>query len=237
MKLCTIETGLPPENLIPRFGTYPQMVERWLSPHLPEARFFSVSAVQGENLPAPETYDGYILTGSKHGIYEDLPWIANLRDFLVAAKQAGRPIFGICFGHQIMAEAFGGKAVKSERGWGVGAHHYDYAAASGPGDGASFVFHQDQVTETPPSARVIGAAGHCPIGALEYDFPALSVQHHPEFTRAYIEALLDLRGGSTISAAVTEKARASIADFPVDSAPVARWAADFFRKTLAKQAA
>jgi len=237
MKLCTIETGLPPENLIPRFGTYPQMIEQWLSPHLPEARFFAVSAVEGEKLPAPETYDGYLLTGSKHGIYDDLPWIPVLREFLVAARAAGKPIFGICFGHQIMAEAFGGKAEKSDRGWGVGAHSYEYAEKAGPADGASFVFHQDQVTVVPPAAEIIGTADHCPVGALAYDFPALSVQHHPEFSEEYLAALLDLRGNSVLPADVTSEARASLVERPVDNEPVARWAAEFFRKNLAKKAA
>ena len=237
MKLCTIETGIPPEHLVPIFGTYPEMVENWLSPHLPEAQFFSTSAVRNEQMPAPETYDGYILTGSKHGIYDDLPWIPKLRDFLVAIKNAHRPIFGICFGHQIMAEAFGGRAIKSERGWGVGAHAYRYEADDVPVDGASFVFHQDQVTEVPPGATVIGSADHCPIGALAYDFPALSVQYHPEFTEPYIEALLDLRGSSTLPEDVTAAARTSIADFPVDNVPPADWAASFFRKHVSRKAA
>jgi len=237
MKLCTIETGLPPEHLIPRFGTYPEMIEAWLSPVLPEARFSSTSAVQGETLPALETYDGYLLTGSKYGIYEDHKWIADLRKFLVAARDAGRPIFGICFGHQIMAEAFGGKAVKSDRGWGVGAHAYQYESEAGPRDGASFVFHQDQVVEVPPGAQVVGAADHCPIGALAYDFPALSVQHHPEFSIEYIGELLDLRGNSVIPSDVTSSARTSLARMTVDNEPVARWVADFFRKHLTQKAA
>ena len=237
MKLCTLETGLPPENLIPQFGTYPQMIEAWLSPHLPEARFYAVSAVQGETLPAPETYDGYLLTGSRHGIYDDFEWIASLRDFLVAAKGAGRPIFGICFGHQIMAEAFGGKAVKSDRGWGVGAHSYHYDRGAGPKDGPSFVFHQDQVVEVPPAAEIIGSADHCPVGALAYDFPALSVQHHPEFSEAYLAELLNLRGNSVLPADVTQEARTSLVEKSVDNEPVAQWAAEFFRKSLAQKAA
>ncbi len=236
MKLCIFETGLPPEDIRNDTRSYPDMVADWLSPHLPEARFEAISAVRDAPMPAVESYDGYLLTGSKHGVYDDLPWIARLRDFLVEAKAAGRPIFGICFGHQLMAEAFGGTAKKSDRGWGVGVHDYTNEAGAGPGSGKTFVFHQDQVTEVPPRARVVGSAPHCPIGVVAYDFPALSVQYHPEFSREYMLELLDLRA-VTVPDAIKQTARERLNSVAVDNDPTAVWAAEFFRRSVADLAA
>jgi GMP synthase-like glutamine amidotransferase len=118
---------------------------------------------------------------------------------------------------------------KSERGWGVGAQAYVYDNDSGLENAASFVFHQDQVEQIPPGARVIGSSEICPIGALEYDFPALSVQYHPEFTGDFTRALIDRYDGNVLSSEIAGSARESLTRLSVDNAPVGRWAADFFR--------
>ena len=78
---------------------------------------------EGKLPSAPEEQDGYIVTGSPAGVYDDLPWIEPLKTFLVQAKGKAK-LVGICFGHQIMAEAFGGRVEKSDRGWGIGLHRY-----------------------------------------------------------------------------------------------------------------
>lgn len=228
LRLCILENGLVPEALRDDYASYPAMIEQWLHPELPEATFTDVAPVKGEALPAPEDFDGYLLSGSRHSVYEDLEWIHRTRTFLQALRQQGRPVFGICFGHQLMAEAFGGKTQKAAQGWGVGAQAY-YYRNTGLLDGAALVFHQDQVVRLPPEAQVIGSSAFCPNGALVYDFPALSVQYHPEFTPAYIEALSQRYGGNLIPEAVAAHSVASLQQLCVNNRPVARWVADFFR--------
>lgn len=229
LNLCIIENGLVPEDLRDEFPSYPAMIERWLRPALPEARFTHVSPVQGEPLPAPEAFDGYLLTGSRHSAYEKAPWMLELITFLQQLREQGRPVFGICFGHQIMADAYGGRTAKAEQGWGVGAQPYRYVDTDLQ-DGAALIFHQDQVVDLPAEAWVVGGSEHCPNGALAYRFPALSVQYHPEFSPAYVAALARRYGGERIPAELAEQALASLETLCVDNARVARWAADFFRQ-------
>lgn len=228
MKLCIIENGIVPDAMQPRFGSYPQMIIDWLSPHIPEATFTVVSAVLGEELPKAHEFDGYLLTGSKHSVYERTEWMLAEIDLLRQARDAGRPIFGICFGHQLMADAFGGQTQKAVQGWGVGAQHYENED-EGPNSGASFIFHQDQVVDLPDEARCIGGSGHCKNGVLAYAFPALSVQYHPEFSRDYIRCLAEEFGGNFLPQDIADQALASLEQLSVDNARVAVWAAEFFR--------
>jgi len=92
-----------------------------------DAYDYAVYAADEGELPAsPKNCDAYLVTGSSAGAYEALPWIGPLKDFLNDAKGQAA-LVGICFGHQIMAEAFGGKVIKSPKGWGVGLHRYTVA--------------------------------------------------------------------------------------------------------------
>jgi len=229
MEICVIENGLVPEALNDRYDSYPHMIKRWLSHALPEARFSFVSPVSGDPLPSPNEYDGYILTGSKHSVYEDLEWIHRLKYFVQEVGKIKKPILGICFGHQLMAEAFGGKVTKAEQGWGVGTQKYKYTSCH-LNSGSVLVFHQDQVVDLPVSANVIGSSDHCPYGVLEYDFPAISVQYHPEFEDHYVTELAKLYGGSLIDMQDAQAALDSINTSPSNNQPIAEWAASFFRQ-------
>lgn len=229
MRLCIIENGVIPEELQEEFGSYPRMIENWLAPALPEAEFTYISAVRGEALPDAEVFDGYVLTGSRHSCYEDSPWMLRLVTFLRRLRALRRPVFGICFGHQIMANAYEGRTTRAEVGWGVGAQAYHYAS-EGLEDAVSLVFHQDQVSGLPPEARVVGGSAHCPHGVLEYAFPARSVQFHPEFTPDYLAALLDRYGDGLLPADVTARAYDSLQQLTADNTQISRWVAVFFRE-------
>ena len=117
LRICILENGVTPDDLIDQFGSYPMMIENWLAPFLPEATFTYLSPVQGEALPAPQAFDGYILSGSKYSTYERSPWMLALIEFLQQLREERCPVFGICFGHQIMADAYGGLNAKSAAGW------------------------------------------------------------------------------------------------------------------------
>lgn len=229
LRICILENGRTPDDLIDEFGSYPKMIDKWLSPYLPQATFTYLSPVRGEKLPAPGDFDGFILTGSKHSTYERSPWMVGLIALLQQLRQKRIPVFGICFGHQIMADAYGGLNAKSSKGWGVGAHQYNYETPDLPGSTASFVFHQDQVQKVPPEATRIGGSAHCENGVFAYSFPAISVQYHPEFSAEYIQALAKKFRGDLLSDSVSANALDSITHLPVDASPVAKWVADFFR--------
>lgn len=234
MRICILENGRTPDDLIDEFGSYPHMIDQWLSPFLPEATFTYLSVVRGEKLPAPDDFDGFILTGSKHSTYERSPWMLELIALLLQLRQKHIPVFGICFGHQIMAQAYGGLNAKSDKGWGVGTQQYTYEIPDLPACSASFVFHQDQVQNIPPQATRIGGSTHCENGVFRYSFPAISVQYHPEFSPEYTRALAKKFRADLLGDYVSANALDSIAHLPVDASPVAKWVSDFFRTYCAK---
>jgi GMP synthase-like glutamine amidotransferase len=147
-----LETGRPPEELAPGHGDYLAMVASWIGEA--EAEFKGFAVLDGVLPGDPADADLWVITGSKFGAYEDHAWIAPLEGFIRACRAAGRPMMGICFGHQIIAQALGGVVRKSAKGWGIGIH--DYTAVNWPIDLgpapdtiALQAFHQDQVEELP----------------------------------------------------------------------------------------
>ena len=220
MKLAILETGTPPESLIPRFGRYPAMFERLLAP---DFDYESYDVAAGE-LPAdPADHVAYLITGSPAGVYEPLPWIGDLVAFLRAAR--GRvKLVGICFGHQAMAQAFGGHVEKVAKGWGVGLHTYPIVQPEPWMDDAKAVAvpasHQDQVVLQPPRTDVIASSIFTPYAALAWrDQPAISFQFHPEFEPDYARALIESRRDRLPD---PDSALASL-DRPNDNARVGTW--------------
>jgi GMP synthase-like glutamine amidotransferase len=193
MKVAILETGRPPAGLVERFGDYPAMFEHMLGPGFDLDRF---DIAAGELPTHPSAYDAYLITGSPAGVYDPLPWIEPLKNFLRSAKE--RKMVGVCFGHQVMAEAFGGKVEKSPKGWGIGLQRYaidrvepwmdEVATISVPAS------HQDQIVTQPPNTAVIASSPFAPFAALAWtDRPAISVQFHPEFDPNYAKALIEAR--------------------------------------------
>ncbi|HLK23971.1 MAG TPA: type 1 glutamine amidotransferase [Caulobacteraceae bacterium] len=190
-------------------------------------RAYRTFDVAGGDFPSAATAcDAYIVTGSEAGVYDDRPWIAPLLEFLRAVKGRAR-LVGVCFGHQAMAEAFGGRAIKSPKGLAMGLHTYAFddrerwMDSAAPASAA--VSHQDQVVELPPGAHVVGGNAFTPMGVIAYgDQPAISMQCHPEFMPAYAQALLRTRWAETH---LGERASAAIAelDQPNDHARLGGW--------------
>jgi GMP synthase-like glutamine amidotransferase len=192
MKIGIIETGRPPGGLAERFGDYPDMLRRLLGPGFDYATIDATGA-----LPLPEAHDAFVITGSPAGVYDPLPWIAPLTEWLRQARRRTK-LVGICFGHQIMAEAFGGRVEKSDKGWGVGLHDYPIVARPGWLDGGPLVSapasHQDQVVMQPPRTDLVASSVFTPYAAFAWtDQPAISFQFHPEFDPEYARALIEVR--------------------------------------------
>ena len=219
MRIAILETGRPPSALAERFGDYPSMMARMLGGGFNIDRF---DVAAGE-LPAdPSDYEAYLVTGSPAGVYDPLPWIEPLKDFLRSAHD--QKLVGICFGHQIMAEAFGGHVEKSDKGWGIGLQHYEVDRVEPWMDEVSSIdvpaSHQDQVVAQPPNTEVVASSVFTPFAALAWiDRPAISVQFHPEFEPEYAKALIESRREKMPDA---DGAIASL-DQPNDNARIAGW--------------
>lgn len=192
MKLAILETGRPPGDLADQFGDYPSMFESLLGP---EFRIETFDVENGE-LPEPGGHEACLITGSPAGVYDPLPWIEPLQQFI---REAGRSkMIGICFGHQIMAEALGGHVEKSAKGWGAGLHRYAILRSEPWIDTAGTIAvpasHQDQVVVQPPNTEVVAASDFTPFAALAWtDRKAVSFQFHPEFSPAFAKALIEKR--------------------------------------------
>jgi len=223
VNLAILETGRPPGDLAQRFGTYPEMLEELLGDGF-GVRSYDVQA--GELPEDPSAHGAYLITGSPAGVYDPLPWIAPLKHFIKSASHC--KMVGICFGHQVMAEALGGHVEKSEKGWGAGLHRYEIDRIEPWMDGAKSISapasHQDQVVVQPPSTEIVASSEFTPFAALAWtDRPAISFQFHPEFSPAFAKALIEKRYDIVPN---PDAAIASL-DQPNDSARVGGWIRKF----------
>lgn len=234
MKLTIIQAGDVPAPLRPDFGAYPPMFMRMFG----EAGFgFAYDTVpihDGAPFPDIGALEGIIITGSAAGVYDDYAWLDPLREFIRGAYAANTPMLGICFGHQIMADALGGDVRKSEKGWGLGRHTYQVKnrpgfLATGLPELSIGCSHQDQVIVPPGEAEVFLGSDFTPNAGLLYaNGKAISLQPHPEFLDDYTLALAELRRGKAPDA-VVDTAVASLAT--QSHAPaVAGWLGNFISR-------
>ena len=233
MHIAIIETGAPPEQLARDYPSYPKMMERMLSPHAPGFSYSTYRVFEDGALPRVSDFDGLLITGSAFGVYEDHAWLAPLETLIRDTAAAGKPQVGICFGHQLMAQAFGGAVKKSDKGWGLGVHRYDVGGRADwmqPAQGkiSCIVVHQDQVIDPPPGAVNLAGSEFCEYGVLAYaQGPAISFQMHPEFSHEYVRDLLKLRR-QRYGEALVDNADATLARGS-DRELMGRWISNFFK--------
>ena len=150
---------------------------------------------RGWNSPTARAADGWLITGSRHGAYEDHAFIPVLEARIRDAFAAGVPVVGICFGHQIMAQALGGRVEKHTGGWVVGRRTYSFDT----GPQTLNAWHQDQVVTPPDRALTVAHNSFCAHAALLYPgHRGFSVQAHPEFADAVVQGLIDHRGPGVV---------------------------------------
>ena len=203
MKIGILQTGHAPDELRPVVGDINNLFERLLSGQ--GFTFDTYAVVDGIFPDGPDVCDGWLITGSKHGAYEDLPWIKTLEHLIREIYADGVPLVGVCFGHQIIAQALGGKVEKFEGGWAVGRQTYDW-----DGETVSLnAWHQDPVVERPTDATPIACNDFCENAALVYGDKVFTLQAHPEFESQFIQGLIKARAG-TVPPELIETAKANL---------------------------
>ncbi len=232
MKLTILQLGQTPKAMSGKFAPYHEMFGAMFGAVGANFTYQVVDVLNGEKVPNPKDLQAVVVTGSAASVYEDLQWIEVIRLFIRSAHNSNLPMLGICFGHQIIADALGGVVEKSAKGWGLGRHIYqvhDNNAFSKnmPGEIAVPASHQDQVIVAPKAAKVFMASKFTPNAGLIYDNGAtMSIQPHPEFSAAYASGLCEVRRNNPLSENQVDSALASLKE-PLDNDHMARMLADF----------
>ena len=207
-------------------GDYVDMFGALFAAHLPGVELAPFDVAGGDLPSGPGECDGWVCTGSRHSVYDDLGWIAPLSGFVREVRDAGVPFVGICFGHQLLAHALGGRVARAPSGWGAGVGDVVVERPRPwmrpPAATVALQFmHQDQVEVLPPGGVALGRAAHCPVALLQVGPAMVGIQAHPEFPAAYVDAVLadrvDLIGADEVAAARAGLGR------PTDEATVAHW--------------
>ena len=198
MKLGILKTDAVRPEWVPEFGEYPDMFIALLGQADSDLEF-AVYDVEAGHYPADiDEVDAYLITGSKSGVYEDKPWISTLMDFVRELNRRQKKLVGICFGHQLVAHALGGKVEKSSKGWGMGLHTHQFKCAPAWHDQGDvnlniLVSHQDQVVTAPQNADVLASSEFCENAVCQIGDHILTFQGHPEFVPDYSREIMTFR--------------------------------------------
>ena len=224
MRIGILQAGHTPDPLQPVHGDYDVMFERLLAGHGFDFASWDIERMAFPD--GPEICDGWLVTGSRHGVYEDHAFIPPLEDFLRACFEVDRPVVGICFGHQIVAQALGGRVEKYADGWSVGRQVYE----APDGSLSLNAWHQDQVVEAPDGATALASSDFCRNAILSYGRRAWTIQPHPEFADPLVADLVaERRGTGTYPDALMDAAaRLAAARTPTDAPRIGRAIAAFF---------
>jgi GMP synthase-like glutamine amidotransferase len=192
MKIALLVCDHVPEDLQPVHGTYPQMFERFFQ--LPMDSWY----VCDDNFPALEDYDAFICTGSRFSVYDDEPWIIRLQEFTRRVYLSEKKFIGICFGHQMIGQALGGKVERSHHGFLIGIHTFDIQQTAEWMETETSHYNvlmlcRDQVTLLPDGSNLLASSPQCRVGMYSVGKHFLGIQGHPEFTNGYNRDLFERR--------------------------------------------
>ncbi|MFB2702305.1 glutamine amidotransferase-related protein [Aeromonas veronii] len=231
MRLGILDCDRLDPDLADRFGpVYSEMFIRGFAALAPELEFRVWSALDGELPEDLHECDAWLITGSRHDAYSDIPWIQALRAWIRQAHDADVKLAGVCFGHQVIAQALGGEVVKSTKGWGLGVSVHPMLAdepwmAPARDQIRILASHQDQVALLPLGATRLAGNDFCPNFMFLQGDHIVAIQGHPEFSVEYNRALIERRRGLLPD----ERYQSSLSSLEgeVDSATMMQWLLQF----------
>ena len=225
IKLGILEVGKNLPDLVPEYGTFAEWCIAFLSQASRDIDFRIFEVYRGKLPNSVESCQAYLITGSASSVYDADPWLEGLGQFVMDVAQSV-PIVGICFGHQLLHQLYGGTVEKSEKGWGIGIHDYvvhERRSWMTPAANALSLVasHSDQVTRPAPNSCTLAGSAFCPVAMSEFGDNVMSIQPHPEMTRALAKEVFEMRCDEQ-GHDVTEAAMASMNN-PIDDGIAAEW--------------
>lgn len=229
-KVGLLECDHVRDELLPIAGDYSEMFPALFSQVTSDWEFVFYDVCNGHFPESADECDVYVCTGSKSSVYDDEDWIARLKVLVNEIYNSGKKYLGICFGHQMLAEALGGKVEKSAIGWCVGVHNFQVLSHEEWMSPARTSFNllmmcQDQVMEMPPDSTLLAETQDCPIGMFRVGDHMIGIQAHPEFPKPYEKALMEIRT-ERIGAAKVEMGIVSL-ELPLHELTFANWLKNF----------
>jgi GMP synthase-like glutamine amidotransferase len=206
MKICILHIGQSAPNKASQSVPAPVRFINALKTRLTDVQWTVVSAVN-EKLPDITAFDGYIITGGKYSVFDQISWQNNLFYFLQAIIEEQLPLIGICYGHQAIAKVMGGKVARSPKGYGVGLMPVNVIKTTSWCTANTtplllHAMHQDQVMEMPSGAELFLRGDFCPISGYFIKNKVLGIQQHPDFNSLLNKSLIqkrhDLIGSVTV---------------------------------------
>lgn len=233
MRIGILNTDTLKTEFDTKYGQYPAMFSNVLLQAQPNLQIRTYEVQFGDYPAALDECDAYLITGSKVSAYDDIAWIHELKSFVRSIHQHQKKLIGICFGHQLIAEALGGKVERSNEGWHVGVHGATLKKNTTLFGSAQQEFnliynHQDQVLKIPQESILLASCKNCPVAMLAIEDHILSFQGHVEFDVAYAKDLLEMRR-SILGEDTYLKASDSLKE-KTENAKVTDWILKFLQK-------
>ena len=234
LSICILQTDIISQSMAQRFGQYPAMIHTLLANSLAtkpynnlEFDHQSYSVIKGEFPNDKDVFDAYFITGSRPSAYESLAWISELEAHIRRLHHQQQTIIGLCFGHQIIAQALGGTVAKHDRGGNIGLQATKLnGQAKQEEDRLHLIYsHQDQIVEPSPEAAILGSSTNCKYAIANIGHHILSFQGHPEFNVEFAEAIYRSREAQYQPAQYQHAIRSLSNQH--DSQTASRWIIDF----------
>lgn len=234
MHLALLQCDHITEQFLPvTGGDYDHLFRQHFAQFAAEVTLTAFDVTAGEYPAALNDFDGYLTTGSKASVYDDIAWVQQFKAYVRELYDTEKKFVGVCFGHQMMAEALGGRVTKSSNGWGIGTHQFEVikeeAWMEPPLENYRVLMScQDQVQLLPPDSIVLASSDFCPIAMYRVGSHFLGIQGHPEFTPSYSEALMIARADRI--PAETIQAALKTLTLPLNRPELTSWMVNFIKR-------
>jgi len=214
-------------------GDYPEYFRRLLADvHSIEIDTFDLTAGQFPN--DLDHYDGWISSGSRHSVYDDVEWVGRFADLVRQLDHERRSYVGVCFGAQMIGHALGGEVKRADQGWQVGTKRVEVikkASWMDPAVASFRILHSnaDQIIRPPARMEVLGSSETVPVSVVAVDDHFVGFQGHPEFTPTHSAVLMEARRKTLIPDEVVNEGLNSLLE-PPDTRVLASWITTFLRQ-------